>query len=316
GRFAFGFAEPWSAGIVQTMRRKNCLLSIAAGAAAIFCINDGFAAPAHDAFALKTKSFTVNFQVGPDGRLYQVPIGADPKTKLLRDTEFYPQAGDGYVWEPALQVIHADGNTSTALLFDTVTRSNESPDIELTRIQLRDPEYPFYVALCFRTHHDEDVLEEWTEIRHEEPQAITLKRMASTSLLLNTNVYLTHFFGDWAKEMLSPITEEITPGTKILDSKLGVRAEQFRNSSFILSLNGKATETNGEVLAGSLAWSGSFQCAFDDNGHGVRALCGINPFASSYRLRPHEAFTTPVMIWVWSDSGLGDMSRKFHHWAR
>jgi len=140
------------------MRRKNCLLSIAAGAAAIFCINDGFAAPAHEAFALKTKSFTVNFQVGPDGRLYQVPIGADPKTKLLRDTEFYPQAGDGYVWEPALQVIHADGNTSTALLFDTVTRSNESPDIELTRIQLRDPAYPFGVTLCFRTHHLEDVL--------------------------------------------------------------------------------------------------------------------------------------------------------------
>jgi alpha-galactosidase len=298
------------------MRRKNCLLSIAAGAAAIFCINDGLAAPAHEAFALKTKSFTVNFQVGPDGRLYQVPIGADPKTKLLRDTEFYPQAGDGYVWEPALQVIHADGNTSTALLFDTVTRSNESPDIELTRIQLRDPAYPFGVALCFRAHHDEDVLEEWTEIRHQEPQAVTLKRMASTSLLLNTNVYLTHFFGDWAKEMLSPITEEITPGTKILDSKLGVRAEQFRNSSFILSLNGKATETNGEVLAGSLAWSGSFQCAFDDNGRGVRALCGINPFASSYRLNPNQTFTTPTMIWVWSDQGLGDMSRKFHRWAR
>ena len=74
--------------------------------------------------------------------------------------------------------------------------------------------------------------------------------------------------------MLGPITEQITPGTKVLDSKLGVRADQFRNPFFILSLNGKATEINGQVLAGSLAWSGSFQCAFDDNGRGVRALCG------------------------------------------
>ena len=139
-----------------------------------------------------------------------------------------------------------------------------------------------------RPHYDEDVIEEWTEIRHQESGPVTLQRMASTSLLLTTNVYLTHFFGDWAKEMLTPITEQITPGTKVLDSKLGVRADQFQNPSFILSLNGKATETNGEVLAGSLAWSGSFQCEFDDNGQGIRALCGINPFASAYHLKPER----------------------------
>jgi alpha-galactosidase len=33
-------------------------------------------------------------------------------------------------------------------------------------------------------------------------------------------------------------------------------------------------------------------------------------------LNPNETFTTPAMIWVWSDQGLGDMSRKFHTWAR
>jgi alpha-galactosidase len=33
-------------------------------------------------------------------------------------------------------------------------------------------------------------------------------------------------------------------------------------------------------------------------------------------LNPNETFTTPAMIWVWSDQGLGDMSRKFHSWAR
>ncbi|HEX4350868.1 MAG TPA: alpha-galactosidase, partial [Verrucomicrobiae bacterium] len=105
-------------------------------------------------------------------------------------------------------------------------------------------------------------------------------------------------------------------GTKVLDSKLGVRADQFQNPSFILALNSPATETNGEVLAGSLAWSGSFQCEFDDNMQGVRALCGVNSFESAYHLKPDETFTTPKMIWVWSNHGLGDMSRKFHRWAR
>jgi alpha-galactosidase len=274
------------------------------------------ALPPYETFNLKTKSFSVKFQVGDDGRLYQFPVGADSTVKLPRDDEFYPQAGDGYVWEPALQVVHADGNTSTALHFESITRTNETPDIQLTQIQLRDPAYPFEVTIFFRAHRDEDLIEQWAEIQHQEPKPVVLERFASSSLLLTTNVYLTHFFGDWAKEMLSPITEKITPGIKILDSKLGVRADQFQNPNFILSLNGKATETNGEVLAGSLEWSGSFQFAFENNSEGVRALCGINPFMSAYHLKPGETFTTPKMIWVWSDQGLGDMSRKFHRWAR
>ena len=66
--------------------------------------------------------------------------------------------------------------------------------------------------------------------------------------------------------------------------------DRFSNPSFLLSLNGPATETNGEVLAGSLAWSGSFQCAFDDNGDSIHALCGVNPFASAYHLKAGEVF--------------------------
>ena len=218
----------------------------------------------------------MRFQVGGDGRLYQQPLGADnPVTKVRRDDEAYPQAGDGYVWEPALQAIHSDGNTSTALVYSNRTQTSESPDLTLTRVQLHDPAYPFEVTLCFRAHQAEDVVEEWTEISHQEPGVVTLKQMASSALVLTTNVYLTHFFGDWAKEMLAPITEQITPGTKVLDSKLGVRADQFQNPSFILSLNGVATETEGRVLAGSLAWSGSFQEAFDDNNE-TSARCAVS----------------------------------------
>jgi alpha-galactosidase len=275
------------------------------------------AVPVRETFALKTKSFTVTLQVGTDGRLYQQPISASSsQSKPVRDDEFYPQAGDGYVWEPALQVTHADGNTSTALVFDGLTKSNETADITTTRIRLHDSAYPFFATLCFKTHQDEDVIEQWIELNHTEKGSATLQRVESSSLLFGGDVYLTHFFGDWAKEMLSPVTEKITPGTKVLDSKLGVRASQFRNPSFVLSLGGAANETNGTVLAGSLAWSGSFQCAFDNYGQGVRALTGINPFGSAVSLPAGKEFVTPVMLWVWSTNGLGDMSRKFHRWAR
>lgn len=272
--------------------------------------------PPMQKFSVQTRSFTLAFEVGDDGRLYQSPIGSAP-AKLQRDDESYPQAGDGYVWEPALQLIHADGNTSTALHFDTVTRTNDEDGDELTQIKLHDPAYPLEVTMNFQAYRERDVIEQWMTITHHEAGGLTLVRVASTALCLPANnVYLTHFFGDWAKEMLSPITEPLTPGTKILDSKLGVRADQFRNPSFVLSLGGPPAETTGRVLAGSLEWSGSFQCAFDHNPRNIHALCGINPFASAYHLESGDTFTTPKMLWAWSTNGLGDMSRKLHRWAR
>lgn len=273
--------------------------------------------PPYETFGLSTKNFALDFEVGDDGRLYQRAIGARAEQEhLRRDDEFYPQAGDGYIWEPAVQVVHADGNTSTALLYEGITRTDEGTGRELLRIKLRDPAYPFEVALCFRVHRDHDVVEQWTETRHHEVGTVKLERMASSSLLLMpANLHLTHFYGDWANEM-NPVTEPLTPGTKVLDSKLGVRAHQFGNPSFLLSLDGPVKEESGRVLGGSLAWSGSFQCAFDHTGHRVRAVCGMNPFASAYHLKPDTTFATPVMIWVWSGAGAGEMSRKLHAWAR
>ena len=275
------------------------------------------ALPPFETFSVNTRNFSIQFQVGDDGRLYQQAIGAAAESEpMLRADEAYPQAGDGYIWEPALQATHADGNTSTSLLFDGLTRTNEPGGSELVRIKLQDPAYAFQTELLFRTYPDRDVIEQWAEISHHESRALILERMASASLLLMpTNLHLLHFFGDWTAEM-NPTVEQLTPGTKVLDSKIGTRAHQFQNPSFILSLDGPPDENSGRVLAGSLEWSGSFQCAFDHNGRRVRALTGVNPFASAYHLKAGQTFATPKMIWVWSSSGVGDMSRKLHAWAR
>lgn len=274
------------------------------------------ALPVNESFTVGTAGFSIQFEVGPDGRLYQRAIGMSDKGRPQRNDEAYPQAGDGYIWEPALQAVHADGNTSTALLFESMAKTDEGAGRELTEIKLRDPEYPFAVSVFFRTHRDRDIVEEWTQIRHNEAAPVRIDRMASSSLLLTPgNVHLLHFYGDWANEM-NPVSELLTVGTKVLDSKIGVRAHQFGNPSFILSFDGPAKEDSGRILAGSLAWSGSFQCAFDHNGQRLRALCGINPYASAYFLKPDTTFTTPTMIWAWSKAGLGDMSRKLHAWAR
>ncbi|EAQ81336.1 putative melibiase [Blastopirellula marina DSM 3645] len=266
---------------------------------------------------LKTASFHLRFVVGDDRRLYQAPIcAAEEQLPPSRNQVAYPQGGDGYVWEPALQVVHADGDRSTSLRFVDVERTGLEDEREQVRIRLQDDVYPLQVDLYFRLDPARDVIEEWRHIHNQGEGKIALERMASTSWLFDApDLHLLHFHGDWADEM-NPIAEKLTPGVKSIASLLGTRATQFVAPSFVLSLDGPPQEQQGRVIAGSLAWSGNFQAAFEHNGSQVRALCGVHPFGSTYYLDAGEGFQTPTMIWVSSNRGLGEMSRKFHRWAR
>jgi alpha-galactosidase len=270
-----------------------------------------------------TKNWSLTLVVSEGGRLYQLGSGAAsrefaaPKRAPARETEFYPPYGDGYILLPAVQVTHSDGNTSADLQYVKHTTESLATNISLTRIEMKDPAYSFYVTLCFKSYRQEDMIEQWAEIRHQEPGPVVLYRFASSAPLFNAKEYwLTQLHGDWANEA-NLAEEKLGPGIKVLDSKIGVRASQYRTPSFVLSLDGPAKEESGEVLGGSLAWSGSFELAFDlDWKNRLRAVCGINPFGSQYHLKPGQTFTTPTMLWSWSDHGKGQVSRNFHRWAR
>src|SRR5687767_6211297 len=69
---------------------------------------------------IKTSNTALVLQAASDGRLYQKGYGrVKPVSKgrtPAREDECYPPAGNGIINEPALHVIHADGNTSTDLV--------------------------------------------------------------------------------------------------------------------------------------------------------------------------------------------------------
>jgi alpha-galactosidase len=274
-----------------------------------------------ESIKVATAHSSLILRVGADNRLYQVHYGApvfrSATNVLARETEFYPQGGDGYILEPALQAAHADGNTSTELVYVTNSTTMVNSNVSLTRIELKDPAYPFFVTLVLKSYNKEDIIEQWSEIRHDEDGGVMLYRYASASPLVEAKEYwLTQFHGDYKHEATLD-EEKLGPGIKILDSNIGVRATRFCIPSFVLSLNGAATEESGEAVGGSLEWSGSFQLAFEvDWRNRLRALCGINPMGEQYKLKRGETFATPAMLWTWTDHGKGQVSRNFHRWAR
>ncbi|MFC5408509.1 alpha-galactosidase [Larkinella bovis] len=236
-------------------------------------------------------------------------------TKLYNSA--YTPAGGRNLLEPALQIAHADGNPSSDLKYVRHQTQNGADGVVLTTVFLKDPQYPFEVSLFYKAYQQEDVIEQWSSIRHTEKKNVRLQKYASANLYIPAQrYYLTHFHGDWAKEM-NPEEIQLSAGLKVLDTKLGTRADLFQPPSFLLSLNQPAQEETGEVLAGTLAWSGNYKIEFEvDPLRNLRLIAGINPYASEYTLAPGKEFVTPAFLYTYSSNGKGQASRNLHRWAR
>jgi alpha-galactosidase len=229
----------------------------------------------------------------------------------------YTASGSRNLMEPAITVTHADGNNSLDLRYVSHAVKKVDDDISLLSIRLKDPVYDFEVTLYYKSYFKEDVIEQWTEIRHKEKGGVTLQKFASANLYLKAGSYwLNQYHGDWAKEM-QPEESKLTHGIKTLDSKLGTRANLFQPSVFMISLDKPATEDEGSVLYGAMEWSGNFRTDLElDNQDNLRIIAGMNNYASPYVLQPNETFTTPAFLYTFSDQGKGDASRKLQSWAR
>ena len=128
--------------------------------------------------------------------------------------------------------------------------------------------------------------------------------------------FLTSYHSDWAKEG-QPETVQLAAGKKIIDTKLGSRAAMHTEPFFELGLNEPAKEHEGNVVLGTIGWTGNFRFTFEvDNVGGLRVIPAINPYASDYKLKAGETFTTPEFIFTTSTSGTSQASRNLHDWAR
>lgn len=283
---------------------------------------------------IATDKTVLVLEVGPNKRLYQTYLGP----KLLHESdlqnlswsqhagsdgsvstrgwEAYSASGNEDFFEPALGITHADGNMTTYLYYVDSTQEPVNGGTH-TRINLRDDKYPVNVTLNYVAYPKENVIKTWTEISHSEKKTISLSQYASAMLYFNEPQYwLTEFSSDWAKEAQMS-SQQLQFGKKVIDTKLGSRAAMHTHPFFEIGLNGPVKEHSGEVLMGTLGWTGNFRFTFEvDNVGNLRVIPGINPYASIYELKADELFATPEFIFTLSYEGASQGSRNLHDWAR
>ena len=291
-------------------------------------------ASAQKTIRVSTDKTDLVMQVSPKGRLYQVYLGdklknpsdynhlkwdvyaASDGSVCQRGHEVYATSGAEDFFEPAVAVTHADGNMTTYLYYQSSEEKAISGGVE-TIITLKDKVYPLTVKLHYAAYPKENVIKAWSEISHKEKAPIALWRYSSTMLYFKANKYfVTNYHSDWAKEG-QPETCQLTAGKKIVDTKLGTRAAMQEEPFFELGFDEPAKENEGKVMLGTIGWPGNFRFTFEvDNVGALRVIPAINPYASNYKLKAGETFTTPEFIFAMSDNGIGEASRNLHNWAR
>ena len=282
---------------------------------------------------ISTDQTDLVLQVAPNGRLYQSYLGekllhesdldllewsvhpASDASVIERGWEVCSTSGNEDFFEPAWGVTHSDGNPSTWLYYVSSSTKQVEGGTQ-TDILLRDDKYPVDVTLHYIAYPKENIIKTWSEIKHQEKKPISLFRYASTMLYFSSpSYYLTEFCSDWAKEV-QMTSQQLQFGKKIVDTKLGSRAAMHAQPFFMVGLGQPVAENTGDVLMGTIGWTGNFRFTFEvDNVGNLRVIPSINPYASVYELPKGEVFTTPEFIFTLS-KGTGEGSRNFQRWAR
>ncbi|MBD0382538.1 alpha-galactosidase [Paenibacillus sedimenti] len=237
----------------------------------------------------------------------------------------YPGFGTGDFRTPAFQIMQADGSTTCDLRFHsyrifqgkpkleglpaTYTESDE--EAETLEIELKDTLLDLSVILSYSVFNRFDAMTRSVRFFNKDRQQVKLLRAASMSLDFDDAEYeMLHLSGAWANER-NMYRRPLFPGNQSVESKRGASSPQ--HNPFLALLRNGCDEQQGEVYGFNLVYSGNFLANMEvDQYDTTRVTMGINPFDFSWLLEPGEAFQTPETVMVYSDQGLGGMSRIYH----
>ncbi len=280
---------------------------------------------------IRTNDISLVLRANTDGHLNTLHFGgaikdasafADFKSGITGNHgtpyESYPAQGTRNFNEPALAITHKNGDLNTDLRYISHEVKQLDANVTETTIRLADDAEGTEVDLVYTAYKKQNVILSHSVIRNNEKGTVVLRNYYSSALPIRAEKYLlTHLHGTWAHENRVEHTV-LDHGTKSIECRKGVRTTHSENPAFMLSLNSdRFSENTGEVIAGAIAWSGNFKLNFELTEFNIlNILAGINPYSGEYALKKGESFTTPDVIWTWTDAGAGQASRNLHRWAR
>jgi alpha-galactosidase len=230
--------------------------------------------------------------------------------QMLENEEFPGWGGPRY-YEPAVKITRENGDRDLVLKYVSHRQDGNNLDIEL-----KDIKDDIQVTLHYRAYPEYGILRRSATIRNRTPRPITVESAQAAAWYMpeGDGYQLTYMSGRWAAE--SQLNHEpIHEGAKVLESRKG-HTSHAMNPWFAIDA-GDATDDNGRVWFGGLAWSGNWRITIEQTQYRqVRVTGGFNTFDFAYPLKSGESLDTPEFFAGFAASGYGGASRIMHRFER
>lgn len=225
----------------------------------------------------------------------------------------------------ALSVRNADGENATDIRYLSheiykgkkpipslpSSYANTPDECETLEILAEDRGLGITVTLVYNVFEQADVITRSVRISNPSDKTVHIERAFSLCDDIKSMDYdMMTLWGMWARERnveRSPLAH----GVQGVQSKRGVSGHSHNPFAALVSKN--ADETQGEVYAYNLVYSGNFSALAEcDHNCTTRFIMGINPTDFEWTLAPGETFCTPEAVSVYTNKGIGEMSRILH----
>jgi len=241
----------------------------------------------------------------------------------------YPAYGAGDFREPAYQAELPNGSTVTELVYVShriipgkpsleglpAVYAEEDKEASTLEIVLEDRAAGLQAILSYTVMEQLDAITRSVRFTNIGQEPVKLLRALSASIDFDTSRFdLLQLSGSWARER-HIVRRPLVYGEQGISSRRGASSHQ--QNPFLALLSPEAGEEHGEVYGLNLVYSGSFTAQAEvDQYRTTRVTLGINPFGFSWLLEQGQSFQTPEAVLVYSDQGLGGMSRIYHRLYR
>ena len=274
----------------------------------------------------------------PDDNLLDLPFRGyfatiSPKNIHVDDYKFsldvqpmeYSCNGSGDYRLAALSIKDSMGRTTTDIryldhkIYDgkpklkglPATYCNDDSEAQTLELIAIDKFTGAKVTLYYTAFANYSVVTESVKVENTGKETFEIEKVASCCVNFPSMDYnMINLSGVWSRER-RVITRHLAHGIQSVASKRG--SSSHNHNPFVALVDDKGGEDFGDAFGFNLVYSGNFSADIEtDYLDCTRLVMGINPIDFTWVVEPGDEFQSPEVVMVYSDSGMGKMSRTFH----
>lgn len=274
----------------------------------------------------------------PDDNLLDLPFRGyfatiSPKNVHVDDYKFsldvqpmeYSCNGSGDYRLAALSIKDSMGRTTTDIryldhkIYDgkpklkglPATYCNDDSEAQTLELITIDKFTGAKVTLYYTAFVNYSVVTESVKVENTGKETFEIEKVASCCVNFPSMDYnMINLSGVWSRER-RVITRHLAHGIQSVASKRG--SSSHNHNPFVALVDDKGGEDFGDAFGFNLVYSGNFSADIEtDYLDCTRLVMGINPIDFTWVVEPGDEFQSPEVVMVYSDSGMGKMSRTFH----